>query len=298
MTRRLASDGVGPSEGTRKRSECAPHQTFATMGDAQSGTTGHMRVLTWNLNARSDSRAQAVAIADLEPDLVALQEVTETAWSTLVEELAEAGLRWPVFGAEHAGSRSALRYRRVAAVISRWPICATEWLPIPAPEVVVPVVVDSPLGRLSFASVYVPLADRGDSSIRVATQEQLASYLNECSGHVVVAGDMNSPRQELATGEVVPFARKTFDRERNAELALMGPTIAGGLYDAFRRANGYDVDGRSWYWKRGNLADGYRLDHVFATQSLAVSQSHYVHQVRQERLSDHSALVAEFADAD
>ena len=233
----VASDGLGPSERTRKRSECVPHQAFATTGDAQSGTTGRMKVFTWNLNARSDSRKQAAAIAGLEPDLVALQEVTETAWGLLVEQLAEAGLRWSVFGAEHARDRSALRYRRVAAVISRWPIRATEWLPIPAPEVVVPVVVDSPSGPLSFASVYVPLADRGDSSIRVATQEQLVSYLNESSGHVIVAGDMNSPRKELATGEVVPFARKTFDRERNAELALMGPTIAGGLYDAFRRAN-------------------------------------------------------------
>ena len=65
-----------------------------------------------------------------------------------------------------------------------------------------------------------------------------------------------------------------------------------GLIDSWRSRN---PDGRefSWYSSGGN---GFRLDHVFCTAALDahISSIRYCHMPREQKTSDHSAMIVSF----
>ena len=64
-----------------------------------------------------------------------------------------------------------------------------------------------------------------------------------------------------------------------------------GMQDAFRHVHG-EVEAYSWYSHQGN---GYRYDHIYASEALIplVKQCDYIHQAREEKLSDHSPMILE-----
>lgn len=64
-----------------------------------------------------------------------------------------------------------------------------------------------------------------------------------------------------------------------------------GMVDAFRLING-KVDEYSWFSHQGN---GFRYDHTYLQESLVpiVKNCYYLHEWRQNKLSDHSPMVLE-----
>ena len=121
-----------------------------------------VRVLTWNLWHRFgpwEARRPAIAatLARLDADLVCLQEVWADEQVGFAEELA-AGLGFhQVYGSrlEHDGVRFG------NAVLSRWPIVASDVLPLPAPadadelRTCVRADVEGPRGRLQVFSTHL-----------------------------------------------------------------------------------------------------------------------------------------------
>ncbi|KKQ21461.1 MAG: hypothetical protein A3G45_00040 [Candidatus Staskawiczbacteria bacterium RIFCSPLOWO2_12_FULL_37_15] len=65
--------------------------------------------------------------------------------------------------------------------------------------------------------------------------------------------------------------------------------INHGLFDSFRYLNPQKKD-YSWV---GRTGDGYRYDHCFVSKDLLpfVKECYYLHNPRNERLSDHSAII-------
>jgi len=63
-----------------------------------------------------------------------------------------------------------------------------------------------------------------------------------------------------------------------------------GFIDAWRHAN---PDGREFSWYSPQAGNGFRLDHAFVSPSLSarVTAIRYSHAEREQRLSDHSALL-------
>lgn len=66
-----------------------------------------------------------------------------------------------------------------------------------------------------------------------------------------------------------------------------------GYRDAFRTLHGYSRRDRSWLYPNGRM--GYRLDHILV-RGLAVAACEYRHDLRERRLSDHSAIWADLRD--
>ena len=66
---------------------------------------------------------------------------------------------------------------------------------------------------------------------------------------------------------------------------------AAGMIDAFRHKQG-DVKEYSWYSHQGN---GFRYDQTYVEESLValVTDCYYNHKVREDNISDHSAMVLE-----
>jgi exonuclease III len=115
----------------------------------------------------------------------------------------------------------------------------------------------------------------------------------------VLCGDLNTPRRELPSGEVISFARDSRRRLRpergpewdNAELGVVPRLRELGYCDTFRALYGYAKREPSWTWQRiAGHEGGWRLDHLFASKELRPTAAIYHHAWRDEGLSDHSAL--------
>ena len=67
------------------------------------------------------------------------------------------------------------------------------------------------------------------------------------------------------------------------------------LADVFRAVNGYSASDAGWLARRGETEWRRRADHIFASRRLRETSGRYLHAWRERRLSDHSAIEADFA---
>ena len=153
-------------------------------------------------------------------------------------------------------------------------------------------------GAVEIHCVHVPNAANG--WVKVRTLEAIRSGL--ASGPPaprVLCGDLNTPRRELPSGEVISFARDSQGRLRpdrgpewdQAELGVVPGLREVGYEDAFRALHGYASKEPSWTWRRiAGHGGGWRLDHLFASKELRPVAAVYHHEWRDQGLSDHSPL--------
>jgi len=96
----------------------------------------------------------------------------------------------------------------------------------------------------------------------------------------IIAGDFNSGKNFIdQKGDSFWYEKDLKELEKN------------DMVDAFRHING-DVKAYSWYSHQGN---GYRYDHTYIHTDLlpVVKHCDYIHSVREEKISDHSAMILE-----
>jgi exonuclease III len=250
-------------------------------------------LVSWNVAGRkSRLDEQAERVLGLGPDLVCLQEVSPVTAVPWAERLAEAGLVAVV-----APLPAARETSRPLAVLTaaRDPVEVLPVDDVPWPERVL----SARVGALEIVNVHSPISPKPGLA-KVLTHEAVFRHLAGGAGPRVVLGDLNTPRKELPDGAVWTFARDRYGRLREdrgerwdaAESALVRGLEEHGFRDAFRELNGFDSKEPSWEWPR--WGGGYRLDHLIASTDVTVSACFYRHDWRRDdRLSDHSALVAE-----
>jgi len=249
-------------------------------------------LVSWNVAGRKTRlQEQADRVLALEPDIVCLQEVTPVTAQPWLERLAEAGLSGAVapLPKVREGSRPL-----AALTATRGDLDVREVADLPWPERVLA----AQAGPLEIVNVHSPISPK-PGLVKVLTHEAVFRHLRDGSGPRVVLGDLNTPRKELPDGSVWTFARDRYGRLRPergerwdaAEAALIRGLEPSGFRDAFRELNGFESKEPSWEWPR--FGGGYRLDHLIVSTEVAVSECAYSHEWRREdRLSDHSALVA------
>jgi exonuclease III len=254
-----------------------------------------MLLVSWNVaGRRSRLEEQAARVLELKADIVCLQEVTPVTAGPWTERLAEAGLT-----AELAPLPLAREGSRPLAALtaSRVPLEVLPVEDVPWPERVLSV----RAGALEVVNVHSPISPKPGLA-KVLTHEAVFRHLAAGSGPRVVVGDLNTPRREHPDGSVFTFARDRNGRLRPergerwdaAESALIRGLEEHGFRDVFRALNGFDSKEPSWEWPRSG--GGYRLDHLIASAEVEPTACTYRHEWRREdRLSDHSALVAELS---
>jgi exodeoxyribonuclease III len=261
-----------------------------------------VRIVTWNVARRSSRLVeQAAALASREPDVVALQEVTERTlplWKAALPTIGLADVRAALDRADRA-QLPAPRRRTGVLLGSRTPLGDAAALPVPWPETAIAAVTSSvDIGAVELHCVHVPNAANG--WVKVRTLEAVRGGLAAAPpGPRVLCGDLNTPRRELPDGEVISFARDSRGRLRpergrewdEAELGVVPRLRDFGYRDAFRALHGYARREPSWTWRRIAGHDGgWRLDHLFASEELCPASATYHHAWREQGLSDHSAL--------
>jgi len=231
-----------------------------------------VRVLSWNLwwrfgNWEERRPAIAATLAELDADILCLQEVWEDAELSLAAELAATLHLEHVYGTRldldgvHFGN----------AVLSRWPIAAHEVLPLPAPDdademrTCVRADIDGPRGRLQVFTTH--LNWRFDQSqIRQDQVRAICAFIARSrvgSDHPfppVLCGDLNadpdSDEIRMLTGRAAtpepklvfhdaweaagtggrgttwsndnPYARLDLEPDRRIDYVLVGWPKAGG----------------------------------------------------------------------
>jgi exodeoxyribonuclease-3 len=254
-----------------------------------------VRLVTWNVAGRvSRQPEQAQAIAGVGADVVALQEVTVRTLPLWRAALVDAG-----FGACETALEQLpeVRRGRLLGVLTaardglvRLPAPAN----VPWPERVLCCMV----GDVEVVNLHSPISPAPDLA-KVLTHEAIAGYLAARDGGPrILCGDLNTPRRELADGDVLTFAHDSAGRLRpergerwdRAERALVHGLRERGWVDAFRVLHGYGERHASWTFARDR--GGWRLDHVLV-DGLRPQASAYAHDWRRAGLSDHSALVVD-----
>jgi len=259
-----------------------------------------VRVVTWNVARRVSRIAeQAMGLAEREPDVIALQEVTRRTvglWRAALETIA---LPHVLCSLDDADPRREPANRRSTGVLiaAREDVEPTERLLVPWPETTLAIT----FGGVRVDTVHVPNAANG--WVKVRTLQALREGVGGGPpGPRIVCGDFNVPRREHPDGTVISFASDSHEKLRAdrgvewdaAELGVVPGLGDFGWRDAFRTVHGYARREPSWTFRRmGGHDGGWRLDHLFVSPEFDVTGSRYHHGWRDADLSDHAALEAD-----
>lgn len=239
-----------------------------------------MKVLVWNIRHGGGRRIPEIvaAICSHVPDVLVLCEFRAAPGEELCRLLSARGF-------SHARATPLRPRQNGVAIVSRWPLLASSkarpsavpkhrWLEVDVPDLAVTV-----------AGFYGPLENHRYDEWWRSVRRAVASRIEM---PFLIAGDFN-------TGMSVVDAPRTQFYCANHFMALQKL----GLVDVWRDANRESAE-RSWYSRRGGKdMNGFRLDHLLASPSLAVraTSARYSHVERTDsRISDHSILLAEFRD--
>ena len=259
-----------------------------------------LTVLTWNVAGRlSRLDEQVDRVLAHGADVVCLQEVIPNALPRWTQRLEAAGYAV----AASAVAPDAPRVNRLGVLVAgRHPITyAGTAATVPWPERLLAADIQPPgwPQPLRVITLHAPLSQREDQ-VKIRTLEAVHASLAALGDRVpaLFCGDLNTPQYEARDGVVQTFAQTRGGRLRpgrgerhdRAERSIIsGPP---GWRDAFRTLHGYGARDRSW--KTGRHP-GYRLDHILISPALTAIACAYDHSVREEGLSDHSAMRATVA---
>ena len=250
-----------------------------------------MLLVSWNLAGRVRQQpAQAATVLGQDAEVVCLQELTPTTRPLWEDSLRAEG--YDVALSAYPVAPTGLR-RLSVCIAARGGVTAAGSLPIPWPERHLAAVV---CDRLIVHTLHAPLSSKA-GRVKARTLEALYGALAPDDGTPrVLTGDLNTPRYESRDGEIATFARTQGgairpdygeDHDR-AELRLIQGLPELGWRDAFRSLHGYERRDRSWK----SFGPGYRLDHVIVSPQVALEACDYLHEWREDGLSDHSGMFA------
>jgi exonuclease III len=267
-----------------------------------------MRLVSWNV-ARSGSRIanQVEWIADLDelPDILLLQEVNlkrrEDWQENLINKLGyESIVDTLDWGKELQNSNGHLTAVRNDCGLAQKPIdgetnpggeLASEAFGTEYPEKLL--VTDLTYQNLQIECWNVR-AVPGSSypQEKCAILEYIYDQIEADPEKVhIVAGDLNTPKRELADGQAVTYGyHRSGEMQRealSAELDILKGLGHFGMVDVFRMVHGYgDID------RNDTSHNGKRIDHIFASEKLNPTNCRY--PSLEHVPSDHAPIIADF----
>jgi exonuclease III len=269
-------------------------------GDRAGDGWHPVRLITWNVARRVEALdAQAAALGERQPDVIALQEVTARTlplWKAACAAIGLPHLACTLGDADPARLPPGPR-RTGVLLAARGPLePLPAAFPVPWPETAL----GARVAGIEVHTVHVPNAANGEIKPRTLAAVRVGLVKRDHAR--VLCGDLNTPRREHPDGTVWSFARDGRGRLRperagfwdEAETSVVPGLRELGFTDAFRALHGYGERSPSWTFGRiAGHGGGWRLDHVFCSAELEPVACVYHHDWREAGLSDHSALEAD-----
>ena len=252
-----------------------------------------MKIATWNVNGIRARQSQVQEFIDREqPDVLCLQEI-KASIDQLPVWLCDLEGYWCYWHGGKGYSGVGLHVRK-ASFPDRPAFDHPEFdyehrivtarLPLPAER------------TLTVASIYVPNGGK-DFPAKMRFLESLDAYAagRQTAGDLLVlCGDLNVALTDM---DVHPKERRpNIVGQRPDERALMQRILSRNLVDVHRQFEPDNADLFTWWAPWRNMRQrniGWRLDYVFASQTLADKATACVVQ-RETGTSDHGPVIATF----
>jgi len=256
-----------------------------------------MRIATWNVNSLKVRLAQLLQFVEsARPDVIALQETKLTDDKFPLAEIEAAGYR-AVFSGQKTYNGVALLAREapsdVATELPGAPDPQRRWLA-------------ATCSGVRIVDVYVPNGESVESpkyAYKLGWMERLREALAaELARHpqLVVLGDFNVAPEPRDVHDPKEWEGKVLFSEPERE--ALRRVVALGLHDVFRRFEQPEKEFSWWDYRMNAFRRnrGLRIDLILASDALAArcTGSHIDKQPRRnERPSDHTPVIADFADS-
>jgi exodeoxyribonuclease III len=245
-----------------------------------------MKLLHWNIQHGGGTRDVRIvsAIAGHNPDIVVLTEYRAKPGMALCQAFAANG--WP-----HIVSSSPAGIDNGICVLSRTPLRSDRTPAAPPENLVRWLDVDLPEKGFGFSAIHILTAIPGAKEPEGAAKTRFWDALllaaeARIAEPLLLVGDFNTgtPRVDEAGCTFVCA-------DHFARLAALG------WIDVWRHFHGGATE-YTWYSnpRRDAAANGYRIDHAFASPSLLprITACRYSHAEREQKVSDHSSMIVEF----
>ncbi|WLR61499.1 endonuclease/exonuclease/phosphatase family protein [Guptibacillus hwajinpoensis] len=268
-----------------------------------------LTLFSWNIRQGGGKRIhkQLEVISDLQPDVVALQEMTMHNVDQYAALLNDLGLNHVIdtFALSKDPSKLIGPRRYGLLIASKWPFKLSNNFSIPWTERILGVEMDSPFGRIDIYNSHIPPGS-SNGWVKIDTLEGIYNEL-ACPSKIprILCGDFNSPQLETKDGEIITWGQTLHKdgtwriSEKNKRWDEVERNVLKGLgefdlRDVFSLLFDSGKRDFSFVLKRKDILFHRRFDHCFASKSLNPVAFEYLHNFREEKLSDHSPLVVKF----
>lgn len=262
-----------------------------------------MKIISWNIARKTKkSNEQIDEILNLNPDIIALQEVQNSSINTIRSLLVNSDLKY-ISDTSNLAEKNNKNF--CVLVASKWPFKQInhEEFQIPFHERILPLIIHSIYGDIEFYTVHIPPGSSNGWK-KIETFEGIYIRLSiESETPRILCGDFNSPQFELTDGKIITWGEKVFkngkikgtgERWDNGERCVIEWLGKYDLKDIYRLLNGYRKVEFSWYTNNRGNYKGRRFDHIFASEKLNPISCNYHGFLRENKLSDHSPIEAIF----
>ena len=253
-----------------------------------------MKIATWNVNGIRARQTEVQQFIEREqPDVLCLQEI-KAAVDQLPVWLCDLEGYWCYWHGGKGYSGVGLHVRK-ATHLDR-PAFHHPEFDFEHRIVTARLFMEGQASPCTVASVYVPNGGKDfPAKMRfLESMDGLAASFQRSGERLVLCGDLNVARTDM---DVHPKERRPHGiGQRPDERALMEQILGRGLVDVHRQFEPDNADLFTWWapWRNMKARNiGWRLDYVFASESLARRAASCVVQ-RETGTSDHGPVVATF----
>lgn len=238
-------------------------------------------ILNWNIAHPSLSRAKKIAdwLELRGENILILTETCEAPGCIFISDRLESFGFTVIFPIKEKDFGTILAFKGFEAKEFKTDI---EFLPHRAPAISC----KTSIGEVRIIGVYVPssVTRKEVNGKKERFQREFTKMLfSNKNTNLIVCGDLN-----VLEPNHVPH----YSFLRDWEYKFYESFKENGLIDTYRLIYP-DVFEYSWYGREGY---GYRYDHCFASERISkyIQFCKYVHEPRENRLSDHSAMILQF----
>jgi len=236
-----------------------------------------IRIVSWNILQGGGKRAADIADAlrQWKPDVLVCQEFRNGKSSLPVRDACDA------LDLAHTHISDAEARKNTVMLASRFPFEIQSWDPSLDIDLAFSANINLDSAGTTLSSLSLHAGHIPQKKKQIPYLDYL--YKMEVEEYAMIIGDLNCG---------IPFEdsdTKSFDNTH-----MFQSLFKRGWTDSWRSRNPTERQ-YSWVSSRGN---GYRYDHCLCTKQLdkRIENIKYDHEVRESRLSDHSALIVELAD--
>lgn len=237
-----------------------------------------MRLLSWNILQGGGKRALDIsdAIIAFKPDIAVLQEFRNGSGAGAILDACHS------LKLKHTHIANSEARKNTVMIASRYPMQTGSWEASLDADLAVEALIELDTLAGSIHQLRLLAGHLPQKKAQVPYLDALYQMDVDDDSNTIIIGDLNVG---------IPF--EDSDTKSFVNTHMFQSLLTKGWVDSWRSRN---VDVKEFTWVSSARGNGYRYDHALCSKDLdeCIENIYYQHDVRESKLSDHSALVVDF----